>query len=90
MAYGLKFAWMLVALPFSITHFGAVAAILVIAVSDIFRYFPVLFGQIRERFSFGLQDIALTILVSVLLVLVEWLRWSMGFGTSFDSLPSFG
>ena len=90
MAYGLKFAWMLVALPFSITHFGAVAAILVIAVSDIFRYFPVLFGQIRQRFSFGLQDIALTILVSVLLVLVEWLRWSMGFGTSFDSLPSFG
>jgi O-antigen/teichoic acid export membrane protein len=89
MAYGLKFVWMLFALPLSITHFGAVAAILVIAVSDVFRYFPVLFGQIRQRFSFGLQDFALTILVFALLSLFEWLRSTMGFGTSFDSLPSF-
>ena len=90
MAYALKFVWMLLALPLSITHFGAVAAILVIAVSDVFRYFPALFGQIRQRFSFGLQDFALTVLVFFLLALFEWLRWSMGFGTSFDSLPSFG
>ena len=90
MAYGLKFVWMLIALPLSIAHSGDVAAILVIAVSDIFRYFPVFFGQVRQRFSFGLQDLSLTILVFVLLAFFEWVRWHMGFGTSFDSLPSFG
>jgi O-antigen/teichoic acid export membrane protein len=90
MAYGLKFLWMLIALPLSITHFGAVGAIVVIAVSDVFRYFPVLFGQIRQRFAFALQDFVLTVLVFVLLVFFEWLRSSMGFGTSFDDLPSFG
>ena len=89
MAYALKFLWMLIALPFSITHYGAVGAMMVIAVSDIFRYFPVLIGQIRQRFAFPLQDFALTILVFILLALFEWLRLTMGFGTSFDSLPSF-
>src|SRR5215831_12478918 len=66
-AYGLKFLWMLLALPYSITHYGAVAAIIVIAVSDVFRYFPVLIGQIRQRFAFPVQDFVLTILVFILL-----------------------
>ena len=90
MAYGSKFLWMLLALPLSITHFGAVGAIVVIAVSDVFRYFPVLFGQIQQRFAFALQDLLVTVLVFVLIVFFEWLRSSMGFGTSFDDLPSFG
>ena len=80
MAYG-SVLWMLLALPFKHHTLGAVGAIVVIAVSDVFRYFPVLFGQIQQRFAFALQDLLVTVLVFVLIVFFEWLRSSMGFGT---------
>jgi hypothetical protein len=88
-AYSLKFVWLLLGLPLSITYYGPVAAILVIATSDVLRYFPGLVGQIRLHFSFGLQDLLMTFVVFALLVIFEWLRWELGLGTSFESLPDF-
>ena len=87
--FSFKFAWLLVGLPFCFAHFGPVGAILVIAVSDIFRYLPALIGQIQQRFAFGTQDFLMTLLMLGLLALFEWLRWSFGLGTSFDELPIF-
>jgi hypothetical protein len=80
---------LLIGLPLSIHYSGPVAAILVIAVADVFRYFPALVGQIRQRFAFPLQDLLLTSLVLGLFLFLEWLRWKIGLGTSFEELPQF-
>jgi len=82
-----KFAFLLIGMPISVTALGVFGGILVIALSDIFRYFPMLLGQRREQFSFGLQDLLVTLVVVLLIALWEWLRWMAGFGTSFESVP---
>jgi O-antigen/teichoic acid export membrane protein len=84
---GAKFAYLLVGLPLSLHLGGAVGCIAVIALGDLCRYVPVLAGQRRERFSFGVQDFLLTLAVVLLIGLWEWLRWVAGFGTSLDSFP---
>ncbi len=87
--FSFKFAWLLIGLPFGFAHFGAIGAIFVIAVCDIFRYFPALIGQIQQRFAFVTQDLLITLLMFSLLALFQWIRWSFGLGTSFDELPIF-
>jgi O-antigen/teichoic acid export membrane protein len=89
-ANSLKLGWLLIGLPLAFVKFGAVGAIIVITVSDLFRYIPIFIGQIRERFSFGVQDLFATLVVFALIALWEWVRWSLGFGTSFDDLPLAG
>jgi hypothetical protein len=44
----------------------------------------VLIGQRRERLSFFLQDVAVTLFLLVLLGAFILLRWQAGFGTPFD------
>jgi O-antigen/teichoic acid export membrane protein len=82
-----KFGFLLIALPLSVAHLGVVGGVFVIAASDLCRFVPILIGQIRERFSFGGQDLLVTLVVFSLIALWEWLRWAAGFGTSFDFLP---
>jgi O-antigen/teichoic acid export membrane protein len=86
----LKFVYLLTALPLSFMEYGGLGAVVVVAVSDLSRYLPILVGQIRERFSFGLQDLFVTLLMFAMIAVWAWLRWEAGFGTSFDELPSFG
>jgi hypothetical protein len=86
----LKFAILLIGLPLGYATGGLPGAIVVIACADLGRYIPVLLGQIRERFSFGLQDLSVTLVAIALVALWEWLRWAAGFGVSFESLPFFG
>ena len=88
--YSMKFGWLLVGLPLGVRYFGPVGGVMVIAASDVFRYPSVLFGQIRERFAFGTQDLYVTLVMIGLLSIFEWLRWILGLGTSFGSLPIFG
>jgi O-antigen/teichoic acid export membrane protein len=82
-----KFIFLLVALPLSLMTFGLLWGIVVVAVSDLFRYFPIFIGQRREHFSFGLQDLLVTLATFLLIGFWEWLRWVAGFGNSFESLP---
>jgi O-antigen/teichoic acid export membrane protein len=89
-AYSMKFCWLLVGLPLSFSHYGPVGSIIVIAVSEVFRYVGGFIGQIRERFAFGWQDLFITILMLGLIGILEWLRWVLGLGTSFEDLPIFG
>jgi O-antigen/teichoic acid export membrane protein len=94
-AYGaianfLKLCWLLIGLPVGFMKEGVLGAVAVVAISDLFRYGPIFIGQIRERFSFGLQDSLATFLMIVSLGLWEWLRWALGFGTSFDNLLMSG
>ena len=90
MANGFKFAWLLVGFPVGFAQFGTLGAIGVVASSDLWRYVPTLIGQIRERFSFAGQDFFATLAMFGLLGTCEWLRWTLGFGTSFDGLPIVG
>ena len=85
----LKFGWLLIALPLSFNYYGVLGSIMVIAISDIFRYMSVIIGQVRERIVFGMQDLFATLLMFGLVGVFEYLRWILGFGTSFDSLPTF-
>ena len=86
----MKFGWLLIGIPLGFHYYGAVGAIIVISVSDIFRYLFVFNGQIRERFGFGRQDCFVTLLMLGLFGGFEWLRWMFGFGTSFETMPYFG
>ena len=82
-----KFAFLLIGLPLSVQFYGLVGGVMVIAFADLFRYVPVFFGQRRECLSFGMQDLLITLGVFSLIGFWEWLRWVLGFGTSFESLP---
>ena len=82
-----KFIFLLIGLPLSVTGFGLPGAIVVVTLSGLFRYVPILIGQRREYFSFGGQDLLITLAVFLLIGLWEWVRWLCGFGTSFGSVP---
>jgi O-antigen/teichoic acid export membrane protein len=82
-----KFVFLLVGLPVSVALFGLLGGFVVLVLADLFRYVPILIGQRRERFSFGMQDLLVTLGMFLLIGLWESLRWVSGFGTSFNSLP---
>ena len=82
-----KFTFLLISLPLGVKFGGLLGGVAMFALADLIRYFPILIGQIRERFSFGVQDSLLTLAVFLLIGFWEWLRWALGFGTSFDALP---
>ena len=81
-----KFIFLLIGLPLSVHAYGIIGAVVFVGVADLWRYIPVLIGQRRERFSFGIQDLLITLAVISLIAFWEWLRWLSGFGTSFESL----
>ena len=82
-----KLVFLLIGLPVMVKVFGLLGGVTVVALADLCRYVPILIGQKRERFSFGMQDLFLTSAVFLTIGLLEWLRWVSGFGTSFDTLP---
>lgn len=84
---GTKLVFLAIGLPVMVGFFGILGGVIVVALADLVRYIPILIGQRREQFSFGGQDFLLTLAVLVLIGLAEWLRWTLGLGTSFDSLP---
>jgi O-antigen/teichoic acid export membrane protein len=83
----LKLLFLLIGLSIATSAYGLVGGVIVVALADLCRYVPILFGQIRERLSFGFQDLLLTLAVLLMIALFEYLRWVFGFGTSFDTLP---
>lgn len=82
----IKFIWLAIALPASFTAFGVLGSIFVIAGSDTFRYCWLAVGQRREDVSFLKQDAATTSLMLVILIALEWMRWSLGLRTSFEGI----
>ena len=69
-------------------HYGVLGGVVAVAVSDIGRYFALLIGQVRERFSFFGQDVVTTIAIIALIALAQWVRHALGFGTSFDAIAA--
>jgi O-antigen/teichoic acid export membrane protein len=86
-ANSLKLVFLLIGLALGTSAYGLLGGVVVVASADLCRYFPTLFGQMHERFSFGRQDLLMTLAVLLMVVLMEYARWVLGFGTSFDTLP---
>jgi O-antigen/teichoic acid export membrane protein len=85
-ANGLKLIYLIVGLPMSFGYFGIIGVAVLIALGDLCRYLPILVGQFRERFSFGAQDLFLTVVLFAFVGCWEWLRWRFGLATSFEGL----
>ena len=85
MGNAFKFAWMLVGLPFAYAWHGFYGVIMVVAVSDAFRYIPIFVGQLRTRFFFGFQDLLLTV---VMFSFLACLCGSVGFLDSASHLAA--
>ena len=81
-----KLACLIVGLPVSFLHFGMLGAVCVIALSDAFRYFPILLGQARERFTFATQDLIATLMLVVVFLGFLAARQASGWGGPFDGL----
>jgi O-antigen/teichoic acid export membrane protein len=81
----IKLGWLLIGLPFGYAAYGFFGVIVGVAASDAFRYLPLLVGQIRMRFSFGLQDLSASLVMYGLFGIFVWLRWYLGFGVAFDN-----
>lgn len=86
LSFALKFAVLLLGLPLVFMKYGVAGALVLVVLSEISRYIPILIGQAREGFSFVKQDLTMTLLMLGLVGVWEWLRWVFGLGTSFDSI----
>jgi O-antigen/teichoic acid export membrane protein len=86
-ANSLKLVFLIVGLALGTSSYGLLGGVVVVAMADLCRYVPTLVGQVRERFSFGMQDLLMTLAVLLMIGLLEYGRYSLGFGTSFDTLP---
>ncbi len=86
----IKLVYVVVFVTLGFSKGGVAAVVVVMATVDLCRYGAILYGQVRERLSFGLQDLSATLVLFGLTALWEFLRWSFGFGTSFDGLPIAG
>jgi O-antigen/teichoic acid export membrane protein len=87
MGNSLKFVFLVIGLGLGVKAYGILFGVIVVALADVFRYIPVLIGQRREHFSFGMQDLLFTLAMFVFAGFWEWSRWISGLGTSFASLP---
>ena len=85
-ANSVRFILLGVGLPLSVKFNGLYGGIITLVLVEVCRYAPVYIGQRRQRFSFGAQDMAMTLAMFAMTGLWELLRWACGFGTSFDSL----
>jgi O-antigen/teichoic acid export membrane protein len=88
LANGVKFGCLLIGLPLSLMEYGLIGGIIVVAAAECFRYVSILVGQIRERFSFGVQDFLVTLIVFIVIILLEWMRRGLGLGTAFDNFTT--
>lgn len=83
-ADALKLIYLVLGLQLSFMQFGIMGAATFIAAGDLCKYAPLLVGQVKQRFSFAIQDAVLTLTFFSVLAAQEIFRWWLGFGTSFD------
>jgi O-antigen/teichoic acid export membrane protein len=89
-ANSIKLIFLIVGLILGTNTYGLLGGVVVVAMADLCRYVPTLVGQVRERFSFGRQDLLITLMVILTIGVFEYARYAFGFGTSFDALPRTG
>lgn len=84
-ANSVRFILLVIGLPLSLKFSGLHGGIVTLVLIEACRYAPAFIGQRRQRFSFGAQDLAITLAMFAMIGLWELLRWACGLGTSFDS-----
>jgi hypothetical protein len=60
--------------------------ILAVIASELLRYFPIAFGQRRERISFLSQDLVINAIFLALIALLLFIRIELGYGTPFATV----
>ena len=70
----LKLCWLLISLPLGFEKFGIFGVVVAVSAGEFMRYPPILVGQIRENFSFAMQDLLLTSFMLTLLAVFAWIR----------------
>lgn len=80
-----KLLCLVIGIPIALHTVGLLGAIIIVILGDFCRYLPILVGQQRERLSFMMQDLAISLFLLALLAGFTLLRWQAGFGTAFDS-----
>lgn len=85
-ANSLKCAYVVIGLPLGYLHYGILGAVIAMAASDVCRYIPLFVGQVRERCSFGRQDLIATLILFSLIACFGWLRSTLGLGTSLHEI----
>ncbi|MGO9774890.1 MAG: oligosaccharide flippase family protein [Roseiarcus sp.] len=83
-----KLLFLVIGLPMGFGRYGMLGGMLVAASADVPRFLTLQIGQEFEQFSFAVQDEAMTLAMFAFIVALEAMRWSFGFGTSFDTLPT--
>jgi len=65
---------------------GLAGVILAVIASELLRYFPIAFGQRRERISFLSQDLLINAIFLALIALLLFIRIELGYGTPFATV----
>ena len=84
-----KMLFLFLGLPVAFGFGGMLGATVIVALADVPKILTLQIGQRREQLSFARQDAVATVAMFVLVVALEAVRWSLGLGTSFDTLPQF-
>lgn len=69
-------------------YLGELGAIIAVALNDLFYYFVVTYGLIREKLNPLKQDISATVLLFLLITIIVSGRMFLGLGQPLDSLSS--
>jgi O-antigen/teichoic acid export membrane protein len=85
-----KFIFVIIFLPLGTATQGLLGGVLVVAIADLPKVLALQVGLNRQRFSFAAQDVLMTLATAGLIVALEVARWSLGLGTSFDTVPALG
>ena len=79
-----RFVYLLIALPFGFKNYGVTGVVIAVSSSDLFRYLPILIGQMQVRLLVLCSGfVCLTLVMFASIPFWVWLRWMLGLGTSF-------
>ena len=82
----IKLVYCVCALPLAYQNFGMGGIVVASALSEIARYFALVWGARREKFSFIAQDSIATFVFIALIGAISWTRAMAGLGTVLDSI----
>ncbi|QTD56256.1 oligosaccharide flippase family protein [Parasphingorhabdus cellanae] len=85
-----KLLWLVIAVPLTLTYYGLIAALCVIAIADLFRYVSLSFSQWKEGLSFLKQDFALLSLFAFLVVIWRYIFMQLGLVADFGTWLEYG
>ena len=84
-----KFIYMIIVLPLAFIETGVIGAIVAIAFNDVPYYLALNYGLYREKLNCFSQDVRATILLLSAIVIISFIRSSLGWGLSIDTMSLY-